>query len=767
MQNKPQGEHGAQMSLDDIYFILFRHKWKIIICFLLGVGVAVALYLTKSILYQSEAELLIQFITETPTTPGESSSQLRPAGGDSIIDSQIQILKSMDISDKVVDDIGAEKILAMWGGGKDRETAALLVNQHFFVDANPKSVVLHLVFEHPDRTLVQPILNSIIENYHAKQKDIYNIAGSPFLTQEKEDYANKLDATLKALKKAQQDADVISLEDAKRSIEEDKQKTSEELSASVPMIAEQKRRIDKIKKLEAINESAATNVEAVVKKPEINPDVLQQYTNLNNRLDSLNKLEQDRLSQYTESNILVVEVRQQQAEVKAKKKKLEETTPGLKKQAEVAKAASNSSTVTNNLDAETDTLERMQFQQTMLQDHMAAIKKQTDKIEDAETTIYTLEQNRKDEETQLSYYTSELEQYKINDELSVGKALGVRQVQLPSTPVRSMAQIGKLIGMALFGGLAAGLGWAFLIELYLDSSVKRTKEIERKLGLPLFISIPDVHRKDYRRRLKAAGDNQLLLKDTNDPDFDLPQANGNGSPLAPANGGLPAPVLNGAANGDSGKLGVAPWDHSHSLHPFYEALRNRLLSYFEVRNLHHKPKLVAVTGCSAKSGATTIAMGLAASLSETGDGNVLLVDMNLEQGGAQQFYKGKPRLDDALKSETRNNALVQDNLYVVSAGDKNDKVSKMLPKRFANLLPQLKASDYDYIIFDMPPVSRTGVTQRLAAFMDTILLVVEAEKTQRDVVRQASALLTESKANVSVVLNKTRSYIPASLHQEF
>jgi len=67
----------------------------------------------------------------------------------------------------------------------------------------------------------------------------------------------------------------------------------------------------------------------------------------------------------------------------------------------------------------------------------------------------------------------------------------------------------------------------------------------------------------------------------------------------------------------------------------------------------------------------------------------------------------------------------------------------------------------------MPPVGRTGVTQRLAGFMDMMLLVVEAEKTNRDVVRQASHLLSESKANVSVVLNKTRTYIPPRLHQEF
>ena len=77
-------------------------------------------------------------------------------------------------------------------------------------------------------------------------------------------------------------------------------------------------------------------------------------------------------------------------------------------------------------------------------------------------------------------------------------------------------------------------------------------------------------------------------------------------------------------------------------------------------------------------------------------------------------------------------------------------------------MPKLKASHYDYIIFDMPPVSQTSVTPRLAGFMDMVLLVIESEKTNQDVVKRANALLAESKANVRAVLNKTHTYVPTS-----
>ncbi|HEX9047676.1 MAG TPA: CpsD/CapB family tyrosine-protein kinase, partial [Verrucomicrobiae bacterium] len=178
-------------------------------------------------------------------------------------------------------------------------------------------------------------------------------------------------------------------------------------------------------------------------------------------------------------------------------------------------------------------------------------------------------------------------------------------------------------------------------------------------------------------------------------------------------------------------------------------------------------KLVAITSTSKGAGVSMISAGLAASLSETGDGRVLLVDMNLESGAAHQFVRGEPTcLDDALETEKRGSALVQENLYVVSEGSNADKLPRVLPKRFASLVPKLKASDYDYIIFDMPPVSQTSVTTRLAGFMDTVMLVIESEKTDREVVSQANQLLMQSKANVTTVLNKTRKYIPSRLQRD-
>jgi len=190
---------------------------------------------------------------------------------------------------------------------------------------------------------------------------------------------------------------------------------------------------------------------------------------------------------------------------------------------------------------------------------------------------------------------------------------------------------------------------------------------------------------------------------------------------------------------------------------------------FEVKGLTHKPKLVAVTSAGRGVGVSTLAAGLAASFSTTGDGHVLLVNMNIENGAAQPFYHGKPGcdLDLALEMETRENAMVQENLYVVNENSSSGNLPRVLPRRFASLLPKFKASNFDYIIFDLPPVSQTSATTRVARFMDMVLLVVESEKTDGEAVQYAKNRLVETGATVGAVLNKTRQYIPERLHRVF
>jgi Mrp family chromosome partitioning ATPase len=184
---------------------------------------------------------------------------------------------------------------------------------------------------------------------------------------------------------------------------------------------------------------------------------------------------------------------------------------------------------------------------------------------------------------------------------------------------------------------------------------------------------------------------------------------------------------------------------------------------FHARNLTHKPKLVGVTGCGKSSGVTTVAAGLAQSLSETGDGSVLLVELNLEQGLAlSHFCHGKPgfTLSEMMDEAVLNNAADHKDLYLVSPGKNNGASSMVVYQKLAELMPRLKVSQLDYVVFDMPPVSLMTPTAKLAGMLDTTLLVVASGETQRAAVTRALSLLRESEATVMPILNKSHSYLP-------
>ena len=63
-EKRPDLQAGG-MSLADIYFVLFRQKWLILVFSLLGiVGAVVLLFVVKPPQYQSEAMISIRYVVE-------------------------------------------------------------------------------------------------------------------------------------------------------------------------------------------------------------------------------------------------------------------------------------------------------------------------------------------------------------------------------------------------------------------------------------------------------------------------------------------------------------------------------------------------------------------------------------------------------------------------------------------------------------------------------------------------------------------------------
>ncbi|MGD1018612.1 MAG: Wzz/FepE/Etk N-terminal domain-containing protein [Verrucomicrobiia bacterium] len=748
MNDRQSMNQRSRLTLDDVYYVLFKHKWKIIVCSTAGVLGAVALVAFRPPMYQSEAKLFIRYVldSKSPTPTPDGSRMISSYDGQTIINSEIEILNSLDLAEQVVDTIGADKILAKAGGGTDRIRAANVVRSGLVVEVPNKSNVMRILFQHPDPNVVQPVLTGLIDSYFKKHAEIHQAFGvvDDYLSQETDQLRAQLAQTEEALRQARNKAGVISLEDSKKDYTDQIAKIRQEMFDAEAELAEHQAA------LKAITPATPVSAEPTNAEPTAASLPVDEYKSVSSRVDELWKKEQELAAQFTDENTLVKGIRQQIAEAEQSKRTLEEKYPALTR---LGTPASNPGTprTGNSIDVGTETTQVLAIQSKIkvLSGQLDQIRQEAGTMDQMDSTISDLQRKKKLDEANYQYFSSSLEQARIDEAVNHGKLSNISKIQAPSPPFRAPAGSPKKIAMIVAGGVILGLGWAFLIELLLDRSVKRPIDVQAKLRLPLFLVIPDVNRNGHRRLARANKDKVRALKPAD-------------------SGAAPAPAVSGPSP-DTGSRGIETWNPRLPLRPFYEALRDRLVMYFEVRGITHKPKLIAVTSAGHGAGVTTTAAGLAATLSETGDGNVLLVDMNQEQGSAQQFCQGRPvaKLEEALYQ--KDSALVQDKLYVVTETEEanGSKLPRILPQRFTNLVPKLKVSDYDYIIFDMPAITQTSVTPRLAGFMDMVLLVIESEKTDRQLIQQSCALLAESKANVSAVLNKTRTYVPKRLHQEF
>jgi uncharacterized protein involved in exopolysaccharide biosynthesis/Mrp family chromosome partitioning ATPase len=344
-----------------------------------------------------------------------------------------------------------------------------------------------------------------------------------------------------------------------------------------------------------------------------------------------------------------------------------------------------------------------------------------------------LERKRELDEANYKYFAASLEKARVDEALDPSKMPNISAVQRPSPPMLETKMLNKIaLGLA-GGGITLGIALALLRGLALNRTVGRPLQLETQLHIPLMLSIP--------------------------------YSNGRNGHLVLPPDGSPANREALATKRHHSKL--APWEAGHFMRRYCDAIRDRLGLYFELNQLTHKPKLVGVASFSEAAGTSTLAAGLAASLSEMNDGKVLLVDVKLGPHEVHPFFKGKPAypLNAALKPDGTI-ASASENLYLATVGSPNAGPAQLGLKKFFDMMPNLKASDFDYVIFDMPPLSQTSPTWGMAAFMDKLLVVVEAEKNSREMIKRGYRKLVAERDNVAVVVNKARSYVPKWLDAE-
>src|SRR5579863_1479166 len=209
------------MTPGDIYFILFRHKWKIILLSLAGIAAAGAYWWYCPPPYQSEARLFIRYVLDSrtvDTNPKNAQMTSPDAMGESILNSEMEILTSYDLAVQAAKDIGPQKILAKYGGGNDPGKAAGIIRKNLTVEVPKQDSVIHVVYKNDDPTMVQPVLSEIVSDYLDKHLQVHQSSMSDdYLAQETAQLRSQIDETEDELHTAKNSAGIISLPDAEKS----------------------------------------------------------------------------------------------------------------------------------------------------------------------------------------------------------------------------------------------------------------------------------------------------------------------------------------------------------------------------------------------------------------------------------------------------------------------------------------------------------------------------------------------------------------------
>lgn len=201
----------------------------------------------------------------------------------------------------------------------------------------------------------------------------------------------------------------------------------------------------------------------------------------------------------------------------------------------------------------------------------------------------------------------------------------------------------------------------------------------------------------------------------------------------------------------------------------YKILTTNILSLNKVK----PPKVIVVTSSVHSEGKTVTVLNLAVTMSQAlNKPRILVIDADMRKGkmckylgvepqiGLSEVLEGKAGLEQALFT------LDVENLSFLANGQVPHNPAELLgSEKMRRLLGGLKA-DFDHIIIDTPPVIAVTDPGIVRAMADGVLLVVQAGRTQRGIVKRATELLQQAHARVlGPVLTNIEYFLPEYIYR--
>jgi succinoglycan biosynthesis transport protein ExoP len=296
--------------------------------------------------------------------------------------------------------------------------------------------------------------------------------------------------------------------------------------------------------------------------------------------------------------------------------------------------------------------------------------------------------------------------------------ISVAEIAIPSDTAVSPKRL-MTVAAAFFLSTLFGMGLALFLE-YLDDTIRSTEEIENYLQLPALAAIPAFDSIPKRR---------LALVGADDEEADK------------ANSEL-----------------LIYADPRSSLAEAYRQLRTSIL----LSTAGHAPKSLLITSSLPAEGKTTTATNTAISLAQTG-AKVLIIDADMRRPRLHAVFNiaNSEGLSTLLSSEMSYKEILsvikQDpgtKLHLLTSGPIPPNPAELIgSEQMANLFKFLHG-EFTHVVVDSPPIASFTDGVLIASMVDGVILVVNAGKSSRQVIRRSRQLLQDVGAKIfGVVLN--------------
>jgi len=206
---------------------------------------------------------------------------------------------------------------------------------------------------------------------------------------------------------------------------------------------------------------------------------------------------------------------------------------------------------------------------------------------------------------------------------------------------------------------------------------------------------------------------------------------------------------------------------------YSEAFRNIRSSLMYMAVEGERPRSLLITSAIPSEGKSTVAVNLAITMAFAGS-KTLLIDADLRKGVLNQDLGtvSSPGFAEALEQKMPwKQAVISThypNLDFIPRGHAKSHIGELLIGPTADLFLKESREEYDYIIFDTPPVLAADDTPTLAPRIDGCLMVMRSAHTSSRMTQNSLDLLYQRQVNIlGLVFNCIDTQLPDYYHYQY